>query len=711
MNIEEKPLVSVIVPTYNIERYIKKCLESLMAQTLQSMEFICVDDGSTDSSGNILDEYAAKDKRIKVIHRQNGGLSAARNSGLSVAQGKYIGFVDGDDWVSPEMFEELAKALTEHPQSDVAVCGVETIFEYEEDKRVRKGYNRYFKFKQRGEHAVDASIINSSKPCWNKLYRHSFLQENNISFPEGMNNEDEAFHYFVFTRAKYATFVDGQWYKYMRYPTGIIAQQQQSFTENKTLPDYITKIWPLLIEYVKRDKRFDLLNDMAITLLSKAQEFEGEHTDLYVSSLLHRLDYPIVADCLDFNVDNPLRKQLQKLYDLNGNQYIHKIDDSMLPKALQPISCSSSPRFSFVVPVYNSSPYLHRSIASMRHQTREDIEIVFVNDGSTDTSLNILSDYASIDQRIKVITQENKGTFITRKVGTLAATGEYIIYVDPDDWVDSNLCEKIDTLLRKQDVDIVQYSIATERPNSSVSADYVTSIKKFFDSKMTDIMQGGNEALLQACFLTHKLPWNNCGKAIRTEIAKKAFLQMPDIRCNFAEDQIAMYYVYSYSKNLLNIIDCNYHYRLGTGISTQKKETLDNFKSILECFVLYDYLKAFVAEFFATSSEIANDSLQVIHHSMMDNIWNRIVRSTEKDNFDTWLSLWCEKATGLAVTKYIIGQLAADVEGMEFSEALKNKVSGLERKVQKRLKVIRQLIGLSSFLLLTCIILLIALLV
>ena len=136
------PLVSVIVPTFNIERYIKKCLDSLLSQTLKEIEIICIDDGSTDTSGQILDEYATKDSRIKVIHRINGGLSAARNTGLSIAQGQYIGFVDGDDWVNPQMFQELSKALIEHPQSDIAICGVETIFEYDENKKIKKGYEK-----------------------------------------------------------------------------------------------------------------------------------------------------------------------------------------------------------------------------------------------------------------------------------------------------------------------------------------------------------------------------------------------------------------------------------------------------------------------------------------------------------------------------------------------------------------------------------------
>ncbi len=96
--------LSIIVPVYNVEKYLHKCVDSILSQTLTDFECILVDDGSTDNSSVICDEYAAKDPRIVVIHKQNGGLSSARNTGLDISQGDYIGFVDSDDWIEPEMY-------------------------------------------------------------------------------------------------------------------------------------------------------------------------------------------------------------------------------------------------------------------------------------------------------------------------------------------------------------------------------------------------------------------------------------------------------------------------------------------------------------------------------------------------------------------------------------------------------------------------------
>ena len=104
-------LISIIIPVYNAEKYLYKCLESVCGQTYQQLEIILVDDGSTDSSGHICDEWAEKDERIGVIHKQNGGVSAARNDGLKASTGAYIGFVDSDDWIDPKMYEKAYEAI------------------------------------------------------------------------------------------------------------------------------------------------------------------------------------------------------------------------------------------------------------------------------------------------------------------------------------------------------------------------------------------------------------------------------------------------------------------------------------------------------------------------------------------------------------------------------------------------------------------------
>ena len=116
-----KPLISVIIPIYKVEQYLRKCVDSVLLQTYANLEIILVDDGSPDNCGKICDEYAEKDSRIKVIHKTNGGLSSARNSGLDIAKGDYIGFIDSDDWIEPDMYEHLLNDLL-HSGSNIAMC-------------------------------------------------------------------------------------------------------------------------------------------------------------------------------------------------------------------------------------------------------------------------------------------------------------------------------------------------------------------------------------------------------------------------------------------------------------------------------------------------------------------------------------------------------------------------------------------------------------
>lgn len=107
----DEKLVSVIIPAYNIEDYIGRCLDSIISQTYKNLEIIVVDDGSRDRTGEILDDYVKKDPRMKVVHKKNGGVSSARNTGIDIAEGDYIGFVDGDDRIDPKLFETLVKLL------------------------------------------------------------------------------------------------------------------------------------------------------------------------------------------------------------------------------------------------------------------------------------------------------------------------------------------------------------------------------------------------------------------------------------------------------------------------------------------------------------------------------------------------------------------------------------------------------------------------
>ncbi len=167
-------LISIIIPAYNIENYIVRCLDSLLNQTYKNLEVIVVDDGSSDNTGKIIDDYASKYENIKVIHKKNAGVSAARNSGIDVANGDYIGFVDGDDTVDKEMFEVLIDNAIKY-DADISHCGYKMVF----PSRIDYYYNTGELIEQDNELGLKDLVLGQrvEPGLVNKLYKEIYLQQ------------------------------------------------------------------------------------------------------------------------------------------------------------------------------------------------------------------------------------------------------------------------------------------------------------------------------------------------------------------------------------------------------------------------------------------------------------------------------------------------------------------------------------------------------
>lgn len=178
--------VSIIVPVYDIEEYLVECIESILAQTWKHFEIILVDDGSTDSSGKMCDEYAEKYNCIFVIHKKNGGLSSARNAGIDVARGNYLAFIDSDDVVHPDYLRELVN-IVEKENADLVACDfcVGTSCQWGETSEIKYDIRRDEDVLERmNDNDVVVTV------AWNKLYHAKFFKEYNLRYPEGKIHED-----------------------------------------------------------------------------------------------------------------------------------------------------------------------------------------------------------------------------------------------------------------------------------------------------------------------------------------------------------------------------------------------------------------------------------------------------------------------------------------------------------------------------------------
>lgn len=204
-----KPAISVIVPVYDVEAYLPRCIESILAQTFTDFELILVDDGSPDHCGVICDDYAAHDDRITVIHQQNSGLSAARNVGIEVAVGRYIGLVDSDDAIDPEMYQTLYGLCTTHG-AEIAICGMNHV--YKDHVKAGSSTGLVFTFSRSAGLQCLFEHTYFSVPVWDKLYQRDLFD--GIRYPVGKYSEDGFTTYRLINKATTICYIDTPLYQY-----------------------------------------------------------------------------------------------------------------------------------------------------------------------------------------------------------------------------------------------------------------------------------------------------------------------------------------------------------------------------------------------------------------------------------------------------------------------------------------------------------------
>lgn len=329
------PKVSVIIPVYNTEKYLPKCLDSVCNQTLKDIEIICVNDCSTDNSPEILQEYAKKDNRIKIVNRErNGGISAARNLGLDAATGEYIYFIDSDDWIDLDYIEKMFFAIENSKanvvlNNNVQVCFTENINLAEKRK---KRYMDYFF--QGGIKIFDNQFIEAQKiifqipwNIWLCLWRKSFLDEVSVNFPEGYIYEDMYFHATTFAYLEKLFVIKGSSYHYLKNPKGLTEENDTNtvkiklaifnlifdFYEKKKLENSINirlipNIYSLFVDCYYENFSFELLG----------QYFKRiEQVIKRTSAIYSRLELLVYHDVLTGDIPKTLQKY-QRIELLNG---------------------------------------------------------------------------------------------------------------------------------------------------------------------------------------------------------------------------------------------------------------------------------------------------------------------------------------------------------------------------------------------------------
>lgn len=242
------PLISVVVPIYNVDKYLDRCVDSIIKQTYTNLEIILVDDGSSDNSPKMCDDWNSRDKRIKVIHKENGGLSDARNAGMIIATGEIISFIDSDDWIEHEMFEKMLNRK-QKDNSDIVSCGVKWV---KEDGSIIRDVTS-------DNEIIDTTtamkeLINDNKlkqHVWNKIYNRNLIKD--IPFEKGKYHEDVFWSYQIFGKAKRTSVIKESFYNYVQRSNSIMgeeysAKRLDALDAMKLRCEYIKRYFPELYD-------------------------------------------------------------------------------------------------------------------------------------------------------------------------------------------------------------------------------------------------------------------------------------------------------------------------------------------------------------------------------------------------------------------------------------------------------------------------------
>lgn len=516
--VKNNPLVSVIVPVYKVERYLQNCVLSVMNQTYSNWELILIDDGSPDNCGQMCDDFATKDNRIRVVHKSNGGLSDARNAGLNIMRGEYISFLDSDDFWHADYLRLMMKFAVEN-EAEIVQCnflrGTGIVFpNIKLDKNIQFHDNHSVFIQQA------AKVI-----MWGKMYK-SYLFEG-VRMPVGLINEDDWTTWKLYYKARKIVVNNTPLYYYTQNPSSIMENQRKK---------------PDLTYFGAYRERIAFFKERG------EQDLEDVSRMQWCKSLLLLYSNPMLTE------EN--KHEVKNLFDENW-KIISK--SSVVPNKMKilfygfyktPIvssitTCSrqmgrGNPKVSVIVPCYKVEQYLPTCIESVMNQSYPNWELILIDDGSPDQSGKICDQYAIKDSRIRVIHKQNSGVAAARNSGIAMATGDYATYLDGDDFLHLDCLKNLVYIAELQNADIVQCSYVRGNDTVFPSVEY-SEVVALYD----------NHSIF-AKDVAKIIVW---GKLYRMDILKD--IRIPEGR--YFEDEHVTWRWY-YAANCIAVTSCPYYY-------------------------------------------------------------------------------------------------------------------------------------------------------
>ncbi|MBQ7633210.1 MAG: glycosyltransferase [Alphaproteobacteria bacterium] len=516
-----------------MEQYLRECLDSVVNQTLREIEIICVDDGSTDSSLDILKEYAAKDKRVTVIKQENLHAGVARNAGLAVAKGEYIHFLDSDDWIDLDTYQQLYNLIQEKQADFVKFKS------YTYDNEERKIVSSYFTnmsavndnhFGRFNDWKTEyQTLVNVSDAPWSGIYNRDFLISNHILFDNLLCANDTSFFYRCLVSAK-KIYLEQRRFVYYRINNSASLINIRAYNFDCQI------------------KQFFIIQNIVKDVPDKIKEVFRKHL---ISALFYRYS--------QYKNNTELAPKAKREIYRQIKRFIYYVSEIEIPAKYLPYyyEILERPLISVIIPVYNAENYLHECLNSVVNQTLREIEIICVDDGSSDSSLKILQKYKDIDSRIKIISQKNKGSASARNNGMKNALGCYIGFIDSDDVVSANYFEALLNCALSKRADIA----ATSNVQLFNTHGFQSLKNMGFQGKkiIESVEDKGNIIITTGV---------SCNK-----IYRKGFLDTADIKCleikNAAEDNYFTDTAIIASNKITVVDNAIYYYRINQTSQTQ----------------------------------------------------------------------------------------------------------------------------------------------
>ena len=523
-------LISIIVPIYNTEKYLRQCLDSIINQTYTNFEVLLVNDGSTDSSGMICQEYVENDSRFRYFEKDNGGVASARNLGLERSGGAYITFIDSDDWVEPNYLDVLYTALKEN-DTDVAISTYKRfaqdgvfyfrIYSRKDDEFLNIGTRSRDSFLEilprLGE--LDHSFYSISSKLIKREIIGNLLFDEQISYAEDLN-----FFFHLYLGVESVVYVRDYTYIYRTHD----ASTSQNINELKVLHE---------LEIFKR--MFQQIEKMGLPTFQ----------------YFRRLKNLVASRISGFPTSKAIREY-----------------ESFVSEVRERVTYQQ-PLISLIVPIYNVENYLRMCLDSIANQTYSNIEVLLVNDGSPDGSAAICQEFVAKDSRFRYIEKANGGLSDARNVGIARAQGEFLSFVDSDDWIEPTYVEDLYRAALLNDAEVVVSNYQEFHQERNVYLIHL--FEDYYETHYSGEELIQQLPLLERKDLSFKTSWGIL-------FARRLFDIISFPKGKMVEDTRTNYRLFAESCRSTYIHKALYNYRVGIdSISSRVTEKL--LEDVLEC--------------------------------------------------------------------------------------------------------------------------------